>query len=551
MVQELVFSRAWAGAISMSVLLGTLAGCGGTAADPEDSTTNVTVVLSVLSGDVQTGRTGKELPEPVIVRVQQSGAPWVNKTVNFVVTVGGGSVLAGTVLTDSEGVAQEFWTLGGPGEQALEARAVSSAGERLTFRTIRATAISPPTLTNIVDIADTLRAFMGWHMNPSPAIVAKDGFGNPMFRKEITWTVSAGDLGVPGVTSLVTLTSVDGSNSIQWWGAQAPGFATMSVSMIDDLTGDTIYLEEPFVGVIGQTVTWIAEFGDLNWSDGANWDIGRAPEPAELASFKASGSHTVTLDVSASVASIHRFVRDANGGLFTGTGIKELVIPLGSFLVLTDTLVRADLPKVVLDGGGLTTSSGSLVNAKIHWTSGQVTMDRSGNTQSFSMFASGVGTKLLDVAPKVSATDADVFIRGITWDDASELRIRGGPNLLIPDRDGITVRGGGPLPGFGQMSVVSDDGLKPTLELSVSATLVFQFVGSTPSTIILSGVDLVTGRLPSVTVDGDLPAIGQFYDLILLQGGSTFLSGVIPSDANYEFQVNPVPGVGLRAIRRQ
>ena len=55
----------------------------------------------------------------------------------------------------------------------------------------------------------------------------------------------------------------------------------------------------------------------------------------------------------------------------------------------------------------------------------------------------------------------------------------------------------------------------------------------------------------SFTVEGDLPAIGQFYDLILLQGGSTFLSGAIPSDANYEFQVNPVPGVGLRAIRRQ
>ncbi len=548
MVQELVFSRPWAGAVSMAALLGILAGCGGIAADPEDSTTNVTVVLSVLSGDVQTGRTGKDLPEPVIVRVQQSGAPWVNKTVNFVVTVGGGSVLAGTVLTDSEGVAQEFWTLGGPGEQALEARAVSSAGERLTFTTFRATAIvGPPTLTNLGVSADTLRGFMGWLILPSPGIVARDGFGNPMTGKEITWTASAGDLGVPGLTSRVTLTSANGVTSTQWWAAQAPGFATVTASMIDDLTGDTIHLEEPFVGITEQTVTWIAEFGDLNWSDGANWDIGRPPEPGELVRFSASGNHAVTLDVSASVASIHRLVSDASGSTFTATGIQELVIPLGSFLTLTDTLFGADLPKVVLDGGGLT---GNLVFAEIHWTSGQVTMDRSGNTQSFSMFASGVGIKLLDVAPKVSATDSDVFIRGITWDDASELRIRGGPNLYFPG-NGITVRGGDPLPGFGQMSVVSDDGLKPTFELAGSPTIAFQFVGSTPSTIILTGVDFVVSPGTSFTVTGDLPAIGQFYDLILLQGGSTFSSGAIPSDANYEFQVNPVPGVGLRAIRRQ
>lgn len=548
MIQELVFSRPWAGAVSMAALLGTLAGCGGTAADPEDSATNVTVVLSVLSGDVQTGLSGEELAEPVRVRAQQDGAPWVNKTINFVVTVGGGSVLAGTVLTDSEGVAQEFWTLGGPGEQALEARAVSSAGERLTFRTIRATAISPPTLT--IGSADTSRAFMGSIMLPTPLVVARDAFGNPMNMKDITWTASAGDLGVPGLTSGVTRTSPDGIAVIQWWAAQAPGFATMTASMIDDLTGDTIYLEEPFVGVTEQTATWIAEFGALNWSDGANWDIGRPPGPGELANLSASGSHTVTLDVSASVASILRTVRDANGDPFRSTGTKELVIPLGSFLVLTDTLVRADLPKVVLDGGGLTTSSGSMSDAEIHWTSGQLTMDRGGNGQSFSMFASGVGTKLLDVAPKVSATDSDVGINRITWDDASEWRIRGGPKLLFRN-DGITVRGGNPLPGFGQMSVVSDDGLKPTLELTAPATIAFQFVGSTPSTIILTGVDFVVGPSMSFTVEGDLPAIGQFYDLILLQGGSTFSSGAIPSNANYEFQVNPVSGVGLRAIRRQ
>jgi hypothetical protein len=92
--------------------------------------------LTVLSGNDQSGTVGKELPQPVVVRVVDSrGRPRSGQIVNFVITEGGGSVFAGRGITNGQGLAQDFWTLGPkPGRNSLEARAVDSAtGERLLF----------------------------------------------------------------------------------------------------------------------------------------------------------------------------------------------------------------------------------------------------------------------------------------------------------------------------------------------------------------------------------------------------------------------------------
>src|SRR5688572_20506095 len=70
--------------------------------------------LDVVSGDLQPQATaGAELPAPLVVRVvDDRGRPVSDQLVNFVVTAGGGTVFAGSALTDRDGVASERWTLG-------------------------------------------------------------------------------------------------------------------------------------------------------------------------------------------------------------------------------------------------------------------------------------------------------------------------------------------------------------------------------------------------------------------------------------------------------
>jgi len=101
--------------------------------------------LLVVSGDAQEGSPFTELPEPLVVKVvnPKSGAGQPNQVVNFRVVEGGGSVFAGVATTDPQGIAKEYWTLGAPGPQQLEARAVSSRGEKLVYGTFTATATAP------------------------------------------------------------------------------------------------------------------------------------------------------------------------------------------------------------------------------------------------------------------------------------------------------------------------------------------------------------------------------------------------------------------------
>lgn len=115
------------GLVSLAVVLGT--GCLDHPTEPvvED------LRLSVVSGDRQVGRCYTELPAPIVVEVRERNVVVTGKTVNFRVLEGGGSVFGGSVLTDSRGRAADYWTLGGPGRQVVEARAVSANGSKQVF----------------------------------------------------------------------------------------------------------------------------------------------------------------------------------------------------------------------------------------------------------------------------------------------------------------------------------------------------------------------------------------------------------------------------------
>ena len=116
------------------------------------------ISLSIVSGSGQTGAVGTELSVPLVVRVttQQNkktvGVP--DQLVNFRIVTGAGSVFAGSALTDRDGMAQDYWTLGPEiGENVMEVRAVDpTTGEKLVFATFNAFGVIPgPEVCNGLD----------------------------------------------------------------------------------------------------------------------------------------------------------------------------------------------------------------------------------------------------------------------------------------------------------------------------------------------------------------------------------------------------------------
>lgn len=138
-------------AVAIAVAIGATGACdAGPSAPIADE---VAVQISEVSGDEQQGPPGEELPDPIVVRAtDDKGHPIRNLLVNFVVTHGGGAVFAGSAITDRQGFAREYWTLGEAiGENRLEVRVVEiGTGAKLVFGEFVAWAVAPPTPTNEV-----------------------------------------------------------------------------------------------------------------------------------------------------------------------------------------------------------------------------------------------------------------------------------------------------------------------------------------------------------------------------------------------------------------
>lgn len=70
------------------------------------------VTLDVVSGDGQVALAGTELPTPLKVRATANGRKLSGVLVNFRVVAGSGRMYAGAAITDRDGIAQDWWTLG-------------------------------------------------------------------------------------------------------------------------------------------------------------------------------------------------------------------------------------------------------------------------------------------------------------------------------------------------------------------------------------------------------------------------------------------------------
>ena len=131
------FGRPWLGAALCTVFLILLTTCSDSGpAAPGGSDLPDGLVFTIIAGDQQQWPAGYELPFPIVVKATDSkGKPVKEQLVNFRVTGGGGSVFAGSAITDDKGIAQDYWAIGTePGENSLEVRAVDpTTGEKHVY----------------------------------------------------------------------------------------------------------------------------------------------------------------------------------------------------------------------------------------------------------------------------------------------------------------------------------------------------------------------------------------------------------------------------------
>jgi hypothetical protein len=110
--------------------------------------------------------------------VSEGGAPARGVAVSFVVVEGGGSVFAGTGLTNAQGEVREVWTLGmGLGVQTLEARTVDQdTGNPRTLGRLELVARAGIVVRAIH--ADTTVAAVGQSYDLRDALAWMDQHGN-------------------------------------------------------------------------------------------------------------------------------------------------------------------------------------------------------------------------------------------------------------------------------------------------------------------------------------------------------------------------------------
>jgi hypothetical protein len=150
--------------------------------------------LDVLLGNDQVGTVGQELAQPLVVQVlDEDGKPVRDQLVNFRVTRGGGTVFAGSSLTNREGIAQERWTLGTVADsQRVEARAVDpETGSALVLATFRAVGTAAGA-AGISAVQPTMSGQPGTPMADSAAALVRDQHGNPVPGVMVNWAVTSG-----------------------------------------------------------------------------------------------------------------------------------------------------------------------------------------------------------------------------------------------------------------------------------------------------------------------------------------------------------------------
>lgn len=191
-----------------------LAGCGDAATAPSDSGA---ISLTIVSGNTQSGVVGRELPSPLVIKATQpNGNPISDLTVDFKVTSGGGSMYVVATSTNSNGKAQNYWTLGTSSAepQRVEVRTILANGTKQVLGVFNATALAGPATQIYRATGEGETAFRGTKVVVPPVVELRDQYDNRVPNASILFSVTTGDGVVTGPT---VSTNAQGQASVGSW----------------------------------------------------------------------------------------------------------------------------------------------------------------------------------------------------------------------------------------------------------------------------------------------------------------------------------------------
>ena len=189
---------------------------------------SVPTVLSIISGDNQTGLTGETLTNSFVVEVRDGqDTPVTGVTVTFTVLTGGGTLSATTGTTDANGQSESTLTLGsGPGTNTVEVSA-DNIDETVTFNAEAGP--PPPTPTSLLIISGENQVGLTGETLMEPFIVeVHDQYGTPLEEATLTFTLLSGDRVLSAET---TMTDANGQAETPLTLGNEPGEYILEVSV--------------------------------------------------------------------------------------------------------------------------------------------------------------------------------------------------------------------------------------------------------------------------------------------------------------------------------
>lgn len=156
-------------------------------------------VLSIVSGNNQTGPVATALAAPLLVRLTHNGKGVKGASIVFSVASGGGQVSPPTTMTDAQGRASTTWTLGtvvGPGSVSASA---ATAGP-VTFA---AQAVAGPPAQFTIVSGNNQTGVAGAALANPLVVRVSDAYGNRVSNAQVQFAVTggSGSLGTPTVVT--------------------------------------------------------------------------------------------------------------------------------------------------------------------------------------------------------------------------------------------------------------------------------------------------------------------------------------------------------------
>ena len=232
------------------------------------SNDRVPAALSIVDGNGQSATVGTELPDALVARVVDAQQlPISGQLVNFRVVSGGGSVFAGSAISNADGIVRERWTLGTSTsvEQRVQARAVDNeTGEPLVFADFTAIATAGPAASIDISDGDGQSGSALSTLPESLEVLVRDQYSNPASGASVSWTAqaNAGSLSPNPSTA-----DASGLARAAWTLGTRGGPVTATASIgvatatfTGTATGGTAAQIEPWsgdgqIGVVGETLS--------------------------------------------------------------------------------------------------------------------------------------------------------------------------------------------------------------------------------------------------------------------------------------------------------